>query len=140
MAEPPSTSVGTAKGRSVSRAAKSGRPPLRAAAPPAAAGGEESGGGAGAVEDLPKELQQARAELNQAKAWVRPIRERLIESALRTAGSLRQRIIESKPAAQPLRSCQDRLEAQREEPSSLERGTEGARAQLDRLGKARTES
>ena len=139
--ESPSTPAGTAKGRSVSRAAKNGKPPPRAAVPSATVGGEESGeGGAESEEDLQGKLQQARAELKQAKAWVGPLRDQLMDSAQRTVESLQQRIIDSKPAAQQLRSCQDRLEAQREEIASLERDTEEARAQLDKLVLARTEA
>ena len=122
-------SAGTGKGRS------GGGPPGRSVgqprAPVALPGGAPA---AGEPTPLEKQLAQAKQQLAQAKAWTGPLREQLITSSQEEVARIQGLINAGKSPEQLLRSCQDRLVAQR---AALVRHSETLRVAESRVDEAR---
>ena len=99
---------GTGKGRS------GGGPPGGSVGPPRAPVASPGGAPAtGEPTSLEKQLAQAKQQLGQAKAWTGPLKDQLVITSQAEVTRIQGLINASKSPEQLLRSCQDRLVAQR---------------------------
>ena len=120
---------GTGKGRS------GGGPPGRPAGPPRAPAAPPGGApAAGEQTSLEKQLAQAKQQVVQAKAWTGPLKDQLVSSTQAEVVRIQGLINASKSPEQLLRSCQDRLVAQR---AALARHTDALRVAESKVSEAR---